>query len=99
MSKLVLFPRHANRKLRKGEATEEERKVVTQFKGEVLPIRNPEPVIEYRPITEDEKKFQAYKTLRKVRRDAALHGLRAKKLKEAAEENENAPGAKAKAKK
>jgi large subunit ribosomal protein L13e len=66
MSKLVLFPRHANRKVRRGEASEEERKVATQYKGEVLPIHNQAPVIEYRQITEDEKKYQAYKTLRKV---------------------------------
>lgn len=66
-SKLILFPVHENRKLRKGEATEEERKVATQFKGPVLPIKASVPTIEYRPITDDEKKFSAFNTLRRVR--------------------------------
>lgn len=35
-SKLILFPRHPNKKLKKGEATEEERKVATQLKGKVI---------------------------------------------------------------
>lgn len=57
---------HANRKLRKGEATEEERKTATQFKGTVLPISKPVAEIEYRQITDEEKKFNAYHTLRRV---------------------------------
>lgn len=65
-SKLILFPVHEKRKLRKGEATEEERKVATQFKGPVLPIKKDVPEIEYRQITEEEKKFNAFHTLRRV---------------------------------
>lgn len=65
-SKLILFPVHANRKLRKGEATEEERKTATQFKGPVLPITKPVPEIEFRKITDEEKKFNAFHTLRRV---------------------------------
>lgn len=65
-SKLILFPVHEKRKLRKGEATEEERKVATQFKGPVLPIKKAVPEIEYRQITEEEKKFNAFHTLRRV---------------------------------
>jgi hypothetical protein len=38
-------------------------------------------------------------SLLQARRDAKLVGIRAKKIKEAAEETENTPGAKAKAKK
>lgn len=65
-SKLILFPVHENRKLRKGEATEEERKVATQYKGPVLPIKRTVPEIEYRAITAEEKKFQAFQILRRV---------------------------------
>lgn len=65
-SKLILFPRHEKKKLRKGEATEEERKVATQLKNEVMPIRQAVAKSKARAITEDEKKFNAYIFLRKV---------------------------------
>lgn len=84
-SKLILFPVHEKRKLRKGEATPEERKVATQLRGEVMPIRNPKPVVSVRAITDAEKKFGAFLTLKKNRSDARLVGIRAKKAKEAAE--------------
>lgn len=65
-SKLILFPRHEKKKLRKGEATEEERKVATQLKHEVMPIRQSMAKSKARVITEDEKKFNAFIFLRKV---------------------------------
>lgn len=65
-SKLILFPIHENRKLRKGEATVEERKTATQLKGEILPIVKPVPQVEFRAITDEEKKFAAFHTLRRV---------------------------------
>lgn len=65
-SKLILFPVHEKKKLRKGEATEEERKVATQLQGPVLPIVRTAPEIEFRKITEEEKSFNAYHTLRRV---------------------------------
>lgn len=65
-SKLILFPVHANRKLRKGEATEEERKTATQHKGPVLPLVKAQPEIEFRKITDEERKFSAFHTLRRV---------------------------------
>lgn len=65
-SKLILFPVHEKRKLRKGEASEEERKLATQLKGPVLPIKKTVPEIEYRQITDEEKKFNAFHTLRRV---------------------------------
>jgi len=92
-SKLILFPVHENRKLRKGEATEEERKVATQQKGPVLPLKKAVPEIEYRKITDEERKFNAVHTLRRARADARLVGKRAKKAREAAE---NAEATKAK---
>lgn len=84
-SKLILFPVHEKRKLRKGEATPEERSVATQLRGEVMPIRNAKPVVSVRSITDAEKKFGAFLTLKKNRSDARLVGIRAKKAKEAAE--------------
>lgn len=89
-----MFPVHEKKKLRKGEATEEERKVATQLKGEVMPIKNVEPAIEFRELTEKEKTFSAYNALRQARTNAKLCGIRAKKLREAAEAQENAPGKK-----
>lgn len=65
-SKLILFPVHANRKLRKGEATEEERKTATQHTGPVLPLVKAQPEIEFRKITDEERKFNAFHTLRRV---------------------------------
>lgn len=38
-----------------------------------------------RSITEEEKKFSAYVTLRKARADARLVGIRAKRVKDASE--------------
>lgn len=84
-SKLILFPIHNKKKLRAGEATEEERKVATQLTTEVLPIRQPSIRTKARIPTEDEKKFEAYVTLRKARADERLVGIRAKRIKDAAE--------------
>ncbi|PSN46355.1 60S ribosomal protein L13 [Blattella germanica] len=84
-SKLILFPIHANKKVRKGEATEEERKVATQLKTPVMPIKQPAVRPKSRKITDEEKAFSAFATLRKARTDARLVGIRAKRLKDAAE--------------
>lgn len=86
-SKLILFPAHNNKKLKSGEANEEERKVATQVK-EVLPIHQPAMRTKTRLPTEEEKKFGAFTALRKARADARLVGIRAKRVKEAAENEE-----------
>lgn len=91
---MILFPINEKKKLRKGEATEEERKLATQYKGPVMPIKNAAPEIEYRELTDKEKKFSAFKSLRQARTNAKLCGIRAKKAREAAEAQENAPGKK-----
>uniref|UniRef100_A0A336L0H8 60S ribosomal protein L13 n=1 Tax=Culicoides sonorensis TaxID=179676 RepID=A0A336L0H8_CULSO len=87
-SKLILFPVHEKKKLRKGEATPEERKLATQLQGPVMPIKNPEPVIEFREITDKEKAFSAFKAIRQARTNAKLIGIRAKKAREQAEADE-----------
>lgn len=83
-AKLILFPLN-KKKIRKGEATEEETKLATQLKTKVMPIRQPKVHLKARVITEEEKKFSAYAALRKARADQRLVGIRAKRLKEAAE--------------
>ncbi|XP_012225441.1 large ribosomal subunit protein eL13 [Linepithema humile] len=85
-AKLITFPIHQKKKPQKGDATEEERKVAVQIKGDPMPIRHQASAkAKARPITEEEKKFSAYVTLRKARADARLVGIRAKRVKDASE--------------
>lgn len=84
-SKLILFPVHNKKKLRTGEASEEERKVATQLTTDILPIRQPSIKLKAKVPTEEEKKFSPYNTLRKARADERLIGIRAKRAKDAAE--------------
>lgn len=81
-------------KLRKGESSEEERKLATQLTGPIMPIVNSKPSIEFRAITEEEKKFSAFNAIHCARVAARTAGKRAKAAKDAAEAAENAPGAK-----
>lgn len=61
-------------------------KVATQLKGAVMPIRHQAPAKAMaRVVSEEEKKFSAYVTLREARADARLVGIRAKRVKDAAE--------------
>lgn len=70
----------------KGDATEEERKLAVQVKGDPMPIKHQAAAkLKARPITEDEAKFSAYVTLRKARADERLVGVRAKRAKDASE--------------
>lgn len=92
-NKLILFPIHENRKLQKGEATEEERKLATQLTGKIMPITNSKPAIEFREINDKEKKFSAFNALRSARMEARTAGMRAKKAKDATENAENTPNA------
>uniref|UniRef100_A0A1B6D8P6 60S ribosomal protein L13 n=2 Tax=Clastoptera arizonana TaxID=38151 RepID=A0A1B6D8P6_9HEMI len=88
-AKLILFPARNNKKLRKGEASEEERKLATQLKTKVMPIRQPKIRTKARVITEEEKKFSVFTALRKARADQRLVGIRAKRLKDATENPED----------
>lgn len=84
-NKLILFPIN-EKKPKKGDATEEEMKTAKQMKGEIIPIqRQPAMKVKKHVISEDEKKFSAYITLRKARADARLVGIRAKRVKDATE--------------
>lgn len=96
-NKLILFPVHENKKnlkLRKGEASEEERKTATQLIGTLMPLTKPKPSIEFRAIKEDEKKFSAFNAIHCARVASRTAGKRAKAAKDAADAQENAPGAK-----
>ncbi|GAB6021675.1 60S ribosomal protein L13 [Chamberlinius hualienensis] len=83
-SKLILFPRRAN-KPRKGDATEEEIKLAKQLKGKLMPIRQTFKKDKPRVITEEEKKFSVFVALRQARANARLFGIRQKRAKEASE--------------
>uniref|UniRef100_A0A182IJW5 60S ribosomal protein L13 n=1 Tax=Anopheles atroparvus TaxID=41427 RepID=A0A182IJW5_ANOAO len=93
-SKLILFPIHPNKKLRKGEATEEERKLAKQLKRTVMPITNERPTVTFGTIDEKQKKFSAFQAVRQARLTARHFGAREKKAKEAAENENNQPGEK-----
>lgn len=77
-SRLILFPRNPN-KPKKGDSTAEVRKLATQLKGTLLPIKKPIRQPKVRVPTEDEKKFGAHFTIRKARITKRLHGKRVKK--------------------
>ena len=98
-SKLILFPIHEKRKLRKGEATEEERKLATQLKGPIMPITNEKATVEFRQIKDKEKRYSAFLAVKQARIFARTVGIRAKKAKEAADTENNAPNAAASEKK
>ncbi|CAM4531285.1 hypothetical protein PO909_023338 [Leuciscus waleckii] len=85
-SKLIIFPRKASAP-KKGDSTEEEIKMATQLTGPVMPIKNFFPKEKARVISEEEKNFQAFVSLRMARANARLFGIRAKRAKEAAEQD------------
>lgn len=80
-SRLILFPRNTN-KPKKGDSSVEERKLATQLTGTLLPIKKRVRQPKVRVVTEDEKKFGAFFTVRKARITKRLHGKRVKKEQE-----------------
>uniref|UniRef100_A0ABK0M8E7 60S ribosomal protein L13 n=1 Tax=Rattus norvegicus TaxID=10116 RepID=A0ABK0M8E7_RAT len=76
-SKLILFPRKPSAP-KKGDSSAEELKLATQLTGPVMPIRN---------VYKKEKNFKAFASLRMARANARLFGIRAKRAKEAAEQD------------
>ncbi|KAL1767540.1 60S ribosomal protein L13 [Sigmodon hispidus] len=85
-SKLILFPRKPSAS-KKGDSSAEEIKLATQLTGPVMPIRNVYKKEKARVITEEEKNFKAFASLRMARANARLFGIRAKRAKEAAEQD------------
>eukprot|EP00061_Rhincodon_typus_P013861 g40492.t1 len=69
------------------ELKAEEIKLATQLTGPVMPIKNIYKKEKARVISEDEKNFKAFASLRMARANARLFGIRAKRAKEAAEQD------------
>ncbi|XP_006860162.1 PREDICTED: 60S ribosomal protein L13 isoform X3 [Elephantulus edwardii] len=72
---------------KKGDSSAEELKLATQLTGPVMPIRNVYKKEKARVITQEEKDFKAFASLRMARAHARLFGIRAKRAKEAAEQD------------
>uniref|UniRef100_A0AAY4B548 60S ribosomal protein L13 n=1 Tax=Denticeps clupeoides TaxID=299321 RepID=A0AAY4B548_9TELE len=68
-SKLILFPRKAAAP-KKGDSSPEELKMATQLVGPVMPIKNVYKKEKARVISEDEKNFKAFASLRMARANA-----------------------------
>ncbi|KAI0567987.1 60S ribosomal protein L13, partial [Pyrenophora tritici-repentis] len=81
-SKLIRFPRKPSAP-KKGDSSAEELKLT----GPVMPIRNVYKKEKARVITEEEKNFKAFASLLMARSNARLFGIRAKRAKEAAEQD------------
>uniref|UniRef100_A0A672KSD2 60S ribosomal protein L13 n=1 Tax=Sinocyclocheilus grahami TaxID=75366 RepID=A0A672KSD2_SINGR len=84
-SKLIIFPRKASAP-KKGDALQNELNVLLQLRKcpYFLQVYKKEKA---RVISEDEKNFKAFATLRMARANARLFGIRAKRAKEAAEQD------------
>lgn len=72
--------------LKKKNLQADEMKLATQVRGVVLPVKQLVRREKARAVTDDEKKFEVYKYLRRVRADKRLKGAREKKAREAAED-------------
>ncbi|XP_031562005.1 60S ribosomal protein L13-like [Actinia tenebrosa] len=83
-SKLIIFPRKAG-KPKQGDSEAADLENAVQLQGEVMPIQQPSVQIKARPITDEEKKFSVFKTMRIERSNARLIGIREKRAKEKAE--------------
>ncbi|XP_063480461.1 large ribosomal subunit protein eL13-like [Symphalangus syndactylus] len=80
-SKLILFPRKTSAPKKGDSSQAEELKLATQLTGPVMPIRNVYKREKARVITEEEKNFKAFASLRMARANAGLFGIRAKRAK------------------
>uniref|UniRef100_A0A2I3SBA7 Large ribosomal subunit protein eL13 n=1 Tax=Pan troglodytes TaxID=9598 RepID=A0A2I3SBA7_PANTR len=77
LSKLIFFLRNSA----------EELKLATQLTGPVMPTRNVYKKEKARIVTEEEKNVKAFASLCMARANARLFGIRAKRAKEAVEQN------------
>nr|XP_055097951.1 60S ribosomal protein L13-like [Symphalangus syndactylus] len=80
-SKLILLPRKTSAPKKGDSSQAEELKLATQLTGPVMPIRNVYKREKARVITEEEKNFKAFASLRMARANARLFGIRAKRAK------------------
>uniref|UniRef100_A0A8B9JRS0 60S ribosomal protein L13 n=1 Tax=Astyanax mexicanus TaxID=7994 RepID=A0A8B9JRS0_ASTMX len=68
-SKLIIFPRKASAP-KKGDSSEEEIKMATQLTGPIMPLKNVYKREKAHVISEDEKNFKAFASLRMARANA-----------------------------
>ncbi len=88
MSKLILFPKNPA-KPKTGDATKEEITTAQQVKGALMPLgKKADVATEVRKITDEDKKANAYRTLRLERMLKRVDGQRKKRAAEAAAEKE-----------
>lgn len=83
-SKLILFPIN-RKKPKKGDSSEQERRLAQQVTGTVLPIESGKQTGQAEPprkVTEAETKFSAFHTVRQARINKKMASLRAKRAKE-----------------
>lgn len=75
--RLVVFPLKS-KKPKKGDSSDADLKATTtRSVSSVLPVVNEKPVEAPRKITEEERSFEAYKTLRNARAEARYAGAKA----------------------
>ncbi|KAL7753530.1 60S ribosomal protein L13 [Sorochytrium milnesiophthora] len=79
-SKLIVFPKR-NKKNKGKLVSAEEIASHKQLTGPVMPVVNERVEEEPREVTEKEKNFEAYATLRKVRSNAKFYGVRKMRAK------------------
>jgi large subunit ribosomal protein L13e len=81
MSKLVVFPRYNQKRLRAGDSSKEARSAATVqvLSKSTLPIAQPAYEVQVRKITEEERKAEVCKRVRKARTDHKLAGARQKR--------------------
>ncbi|XP_065844408.1 large ribosomal subunit protein eL13-like [Oscarella lobularis] len=84
MSKLIVFPRKAN-KPKKGDSDAEELKLARQLVGPLFPKAYPVDPPKARVITDEEKKVSVFQSMRIARANARLVGIRAVRAKKAEE--------------
>jgi len=84
-SRLILFPKKLSAP-KKGDSSAEELKLATQLRGSLMPLKKVVEQEAFQPITEELKKFEVYRHLRRIRADVRLKGTRDKKAAEAAKD-------------
>lgn len=74
-ARLVVFPRKGG-KVKKGDATAEERNTASQLTGTIIPIEQTSAAVEQVVITAEMKKYSAVGTLKQARATQYLEGKR-----------------------
>ena len=67
MSRLVVFPKHPTKGLKKGETAKETAAAIPQLTGDIIPIKQTAPTTELVTLTADQKSFEANAEIKKLR--------------------------------